>query len=96
MLLSTRLSMLQSREEELQDEVRALNGRISRMDSSSDDVSSLEQKLSECTSELVGVVFVFRNRKSFNSPPPPPPSSFPREKFEKRYKNCLHSSDPDL
>ena len=73
MLLSTRLSMLQSREEELQDEVRALNGRISRMDSSSDDVSSLEQKLSECTSELVGVVFVFRNRKSFNSPPPPPP-----------------------
>ena len=55
MLLSTRLSMLHSREEELQDEVRALNGRLSRLDGDSDEASHLhlEQKLLECTSELV-------------------------------------------
>eukprot|EP00731_Ephydatia_muelleri_P024943 Em0017g26a len=54
MLLSTRLSMLHSREEELQDEVRALNGRLSRLDGDSDEASHLhlEQKLLECTSEL--------------------------------------------
>ena len=77
MLLSTRLSMLHNKEEELQDEVRALNGRLSRLDGDSNEASHLhlEQKISQCNSELVNrsswllycslLLFLINHREKF-------------------------------